>query len=82
MRRHCERCEDAVEASYDEPKLRRWAKVYFMLGLPFIPLTPIIGSDYVVMLPLTMLYIIGFGPALSIIREPPKCEACGAVVAH
>ena len=35
-----------------------------------------------VMLPLLMVYIIGFGPALRVIREPPKCDDCGAVVAH
>ena len=80
MRGYCERCEDEVETAHDDPQLRRWVKGYFYLGLPFIPLSPIIGSDYVVMLPLTMLYLLGFGPALGIIREPPKCDDCGAAV--
>lgn len=76
----CTRCDDVVEVEYEEPKLRRWAKGYFLLGLPFIPAMPIIGSDFIVMLPLTMIYVIGFGPALGIIREPPNCCDCGAAV--
>ncbi|MFO7566271.1 MAG: hypothetical protein R6X02_26750 [Enhygromyxa sp.] len=82
MRRQCPRCEREVEAEYDEPKLRKWAKGYFLLGLPFIPAAPIIGSDYLVMLPLTMIYVLGFGPAYGIIKEPPKCLECGSVVPH
>jgi len=82
MRRDCPRCEREVEAEYDDPQLRKWVKGYFWLGVPFIPLTPIIGSDYVVMLPLTMLYILGFGPAYGIVKEPPKCLECGCVVPH
>jgi hypothetical protein len=81
MRRHCERCEVEVDAAYDEPQLRRWVKGYFLLGVPFIPLLGIIGADFAVMLPMLMVYVIGFGPALGVIREPPKCCACGAVVA-
>lgn len=79
MRRDCARCEREVDAEYDDPKLRRWVKGYFWLGAPFIPFAPIIGSDYVVMLPLTMLYLIGFGTALRVLQEPPKCCECGAV---
>lgn len=82
MRRACERCQCEVEAAYDEPELRRWVKYYFWIGVPFIPLSPIIGADYVVMLPLTMIYILGFGPAWGILKEPPKCIECGAAVAH
>ena len=82
MRRRCERCETEVEAEYDEPRLRRWVKGYFLIGLPFIPALGIIGSDYVVMLPMLMIYVIGIGPALGVVREPPKCCECGAVVSH
>jgi hypothetical protein len=82
MRRYCERCETEVAAAYDEPELRRWVKGYFCLGVPFIPLLGIIGSDYMVMLPMTMVYLVGFGPALGMLREPPKCCECGAAVAH
>lgn len=79
-RGYCLRCELDVAVEYDDPKLRRWAKGYFLFGLPFIPLLPIIGADFVVMLPLTMVYVVGFGPAISFIREPPKCCDCGAAV--
>ena len=77
---HCERCQCHVEVSYDDAELRRWAKGYMCMGLPFIPLSPIIGSDFAIMLPMAMVYCLGFGPALGIIREPPKCEVCGAAV--
>ncbi len=81
MRRHCERCETEVEADYDDPRLRRWVKGYFLLGVPFIPALPIIGADYVVMLPLLMVYSVGCAQAYGVLREPPKCCECGAVVA-
>ena len=77
---HCERCEVQVEVAYDDAELRRWAKGYMCIGLPFIPLSPIIGADFAIMLPMAMVYLLGFGPALGIIREPPKCEECGAAV--
>jgi hypothetical protein len=80
MRGYCERCEVEVETEYDDPKLRRWVKGYFFLGLPFIPLTPIIFSEITVMLPMFMVYVIGFGPALGVLREPAKCCECGAAV--
>lgn len=82
MRGHCERCEAEVETAYDEPQLRKWVKGYFFLGVPFIPAIPIIGSDFVVMLPMLMVYVIGFGPALGVLREPAKCCECGAAVAN
>jgi hypothetical protein len=82
MRRDCARCEREVDAAYDEPKLRRWVKFYFLLGVPFIPAIPIIGSDFAVMLPMLMVYVVGFGPAWGLIKEPPKCEECGAAVSH
>jgi hypothetical protein len=82
LRRQCLRCDCVVDAEYDQPQLRRWVRFYPWLGVPFIPLSPIIGSDYVVMLPLTMFYLVGLGPALGFLREPPKCCTCGAVVSH
>lgn len=82
MRRDCERCKCEVDAAYDDPELRRWVKFYFWLGVPFIPALPIIGSDWAVMLPMTMVYVVGFGPAYGIIKEPPKCIECGAAVSH
>ena len=82
MQRFCERCDEMVEAAYDEPRFRKWVKGYFCLGIPFIPAMPIIGSDMFVMIPLTLLYLLGFGPALGILREPPKCGVCGAAVSH
>jgi len=74
------RCDEQVSARYPNPKLRRWVRGYFFLGVPFIPFLPIIGADFIVMLPLTMLYLIGLGPALSIVRTAASCDQCGADV--
>jgi hypothetical protein len=80
VRGHCERCEAEVEVEYDDPQLRRWVKGYFWLGVPFIPLTPIIFSEISVLLPMFMIYTIGMGPAVGILREPALCCECGAAV--
>lgn len=80
MRAHCARCEVQVEAAYENPGLQRWAKLYFVIPLPFLPLFPIIAADFTVMLPLVMLYLIGVGPVLSLVRAPPLCTECGALI--
>ncbi len=60
--------------------MRKWAKVYFLLPVPFIPLLPIIASDFAVMIPLTMLYMMGAGSALRFVTQKPLCPECGALV--
>lgn len=80
MPHYCRRCEREVEATYSQPRLRRVARAYFFLGVPFIPFLPIIGSDFAVMLPLTMLYLLGIGPARRILGEAASCDECGADV--
>ncbi len=77
---YCRRCQREVEATYPQPRLRRVARAYFFLGVPFIPLLPIIGSDFAVMLPLTMLYLLGIGSARRVLDEPASCDECGADV--
>jgi hypothetical protein len=81
MRAHCERCAVEVEASYRRPRARRLAKWYPLLIVPFVPLIPIIAADYVVMIPLLMLYMLGAGQVLAILRDPPHCDECGAIIA-
>ena len=76
----CRRCNDEVEGQHEQPKLRRLAWGYFLMPVPFIPLLPIIASDFIVMIPLTMLYLLGAGAALRFITEKPTCPACGATV--
>ena len=68
----------ALEYSY--PKARRWAKAYLFIPIPFIPVMPIMMSDYVVMLPLAMWYMLGIGPVLAIVKDKPVCQECGAFV--
>lgn len=80
MRAHCERCATEVEASYPRPRARRLARGYPLLILPFLPFIPIIAADYVVMIPMLMVYMLGAGPVLAILRDPPLCDDCGAIV--
>jgi hypothetical protein len=80
MRAHCERCAAEVEASYRRPRARRLARGYPLLIVPFLPFIPIIAADYVVMIPLLMFYMVGFGQAMGILRDPPLCDDCGAIV--
>ena len=76
----CRRCEEDVEGVYENPKIRRWSRAYFLIPIPFIPLFPIIASDFIVMIPLTMLYLAGAGAALRFATEKPLCPECGALV--
>ncbi len=80
MRAHCERCGIEVQGIYRYPSARRWARAYLLIPIPIIPILPIMASDYVVSLPLLMLYMLGIGPVLGIIRDPPTCWECGAFV--
>lgn len=79
---HCERCERDVAVVYRySATMRRWWKAYFLIPpMVLIPLSPFLAGDYVVTLPIMMVYMLGFGPALSIIRDPPTCADCGALV--
>ncbi len=76
----CVRCVADVFGEYEQPRLRRLAWGYFLLPIPFVPLLPIIASDFLAMIPLTMLYLLGLGPALRIVAERPTCPSCGVFV--
>lgn len=77
---HCERCDHQVEGEYRAPTRRKWAKIYFLLPLPFVPVFPIMAADYAVCLPLLMVYLLGVGPVLAILKDPPHCTECGAIL--
>ena len=78
MERYCLRCTTTVEAEYEEPEMRKLALVWFCAGLPFLPFIPIIGADFAVMIPLTVLYIFGAGAAYRYWHQPALCTVCGA----
>ena len=80
MHAHCSRCDRTVHADYEHPRARKWAKVYFLLPIPFVPLLPIMMSDYAVMLPMLMVYMLGLGPVHRLLRDPALCDDCGAIV--
>lgn len=58
--------------------MRRVAWGYLAFIIPIIPILPIMAADYVVSLPLLMVYMLGMGPVFAIIREPATCVDCGA----
>ena len=76
----CARCKREVALEYRYPRGRKWAKAYLLIPVPFIPVLPIMASDYVVMLPLLMWYLLGIGPVLAIVKDKPVCRECGAFV--
>jgi hypothetical protein len=78
MRAHCERCVADVDASYRSPRARRFARWYPFLVVPFLPVLPIIAADFAVMIPMLMIYMLGLGPVMAILRDPPLCDDCGA----
>lgn len=80
MLAYCRRCKAEAEAAYRHPGLRRVARIYTLVWVPFLPLFPIIAADYFVMLPMTMVYLLGFGPVYAILSERPTCGVCGAYV--
>lgn len=79
---HCARCDRSVAVRYaHSAAMRRWWKLYFVLPpLLLVPLAPFLAGDYVVTLPLMMVYMLGFGPALTIVRDPPTCGECEAFI--
>ena len=80
-RNHCVRCECDVEVEYQHsPRLRKWLKAYFIIPMMLLPMLPFLAGDFAVSLPLMMAYMLGIGPALSIVREPPTCKTCGALI--
>jgi len=80
-RKHCLRCEREVEVAYHHsPAVRRWWKIYFYVPILLLPALPFLAGDFAVSLPLMMAYMLGFGPALDIIRDPPLCATCGALI--
>lgn len=80
-REHCVRCATEVDVQYRYPRrLRRALIGYLCLPLAMIPAFPFLAADYVVSLPLMMVYMLGIGPVLGIVREPPSCSVCGALV--
>lgn len=81
-RGRCLRCEREVEVGYEySAAMRRWLKLYlYVPAVMLLPMLPFLAGDFAVSLPLMMAYMLGLGPALSIIRAPPICVECGALV--
>lgn len=79
----CSRCDEQVEVERrHSPKTRRWVRAYLYMPIILVPAFPFLAWDYVIALPILMLYMLGIGPVLLIVREPGVCCQCGALVAN
>jgi hypothetical protein len=79
----CTRCDREVEVEHRHPlALRRKVKLYLYMPIILVPAFPFIAWDYVIALPIFMLYMMGIGPVLMIVRDPGVCCECGALVAN
>jgi hypothetical protein len=79
---YCTRCERTVDVEHKHSHAtRRWLRLYLYMPLLLLPAFPILAADYIVALPTCMLYMLGIGPVLMIVREPGLCCECGAMVA-
>lgn len=80
-REHCVRCDRDVDVEYQHSAaMRRGWRAYFIVPILMTPAVPFLAGDYVVSLPLIMAYMLGIGPVLSVIRDPPTCAECGALI--
>lgn len=77
----CTRCARAVAVEYRySRRLRRLLKGYLFIPILSLPAFPLLASDYVFCIPAMMLYMLGIGPVLVIVRDPPACSECGALI--
>ena len=78
----CVRCEREVEVEYQYSQtMRRWLKAYlYVPAVLLLPMLPFLAGDFAVSLSLMMAYMLGIGPALTIVRDPPTCVDCGALI--
>jgi hypothetical protein len=75
------RCDRAVEVEYRYARAtRKWVRLYLLMPLVLLPFFPILAADYILALPMCMLYMLGIGPVLVIARDPALCCECGALV--
>lgn len=80
-RAYCLRCGHDVDTEHRYPRqLRKYLKAYFLMPLLLVPFYPMLASDYVLAIPMMMLYMLGIGPALVITKDPALCSECGALV--
>lgn len=78
---YCTRCDRQVEVEHRVAySTRRWVKYYLYMPIVLVPAFPFLAFDYVVALPICMLYMLGIGPVLMLVRDPALCCECGALV--
>ena len=80
QRAYCHRCDrpSPVVAPWSGWRwaFRLWVAVVVLLGA----LSPVLSSDYCVMIPSTMMVLAAGGPLLRLARERPSCRRCGAMI--
>ena len=68
-------CEEEVVRPWRGYRAARWL---WIAGLVLLgALSAILASDIIVMLPLTIAYLFGCGPAFAMAKELPTCRVCG-----
>ena len=78
----CPRCYSEL------PVVRPWAgfrvlRVLWLAGLcVVVALAPILASDLVVMIPLSVMFLLGGGPISFFAKQLPTCAACGLERPH
>lgn len=73
---YCPRCDESVRAI---SPWRGWKPLWTAWKVGFVVVLccfPILAADYCVMLPSTMLYLVGGGLLRGYAREKPVCRRC------
>ncbi|MDB4974282.1 MAG: hypothetical protein JWN48_2623 [Myxococcaceae bacterium] len=78
----CPRCYSEEEVVRPWPGFRVVRRVWIGGVACVVTLSPILFSDIVVMIPLTMAFLFAGGPVLHYAKETPTCRSCGLSRPH
>jgi hypothetical protein len=73
----CPRCSSEVEVQRPWRGYRSLRVVWFGGLAVIVTFAPILASDLVVMMPLSVLYLFAGGPVLGFAAQTPTCSECG-----
>jgi hypothetical protein len=73
----CPRCFSDLPAVTPWSGFRYARPIWFAGVAVLVVLAPILASDIVVMIPLSVVYLFAGGPVLGLAQEPRTCRACG-----
>ncbi len=73
-------CEDEVVRPW--PGFRVAKVVWCAVSLLILVLSPILFSDLVVMIPMSMAFLFAAGPVFAYAAQQPTCASCGLARPH